>query len=193
MKLSRSTEFVLIICCVLFSVATVAQTTAVSSLSPALCSPAGTWYGGSDVKYLLTIAPTGPNTFSVRAEVLLALGDLGLPAWTSWSGEFKKSKPGLFVGQYISLYTTSSEVPPPPDSYELDAVRAYLKFSDCDNINITYDFYGVYFDLAKVPFLEVPDISVDTTGMSETYRRMPTSCTVCGSLLSTFRSGRMKH
>ena len=178
-------KVVLIICCAFLSIASLAQ------VSPA-CSPAGAWYGGSDVKYLLTITPATGEKFATRAEVLLNLPSLGLTGWTAWSGEFRKVKAGLYVGQYISLYTTSSEVPPPANSYELDDVRAWMKFTDCDNIKITYDFYGLYFDLNKVPFVDTPDFNVDPSGILEIYHRMPTTCPACGSSAPVM-SNRKKH
>jgi len=180
------TNAVLIMCCVFLSVSCLAQ-------SSASCSPVGTWYGGSDVKYLMTITPITGERFSTRAEVVLPLVLLGYPAWTSWSGEFNKSNRGRYVVQEISMYTSSTEVPPPANSYEVDAVRGSMQFIDCDNIKMTYDFYGLYFDLNKVPFVDPPDVSVDAGGIVETYRRMPSICPVCGSPAKAPLFGRKKH
>ncbi len=91
------------------------------------------------------------------------------------------------------MYTTSSAFPPTPDSYELDAVRGLLSFTDCENIQFTYDFYGVYFDLNKVPFVDPPDINVDPSGILETYRRMPTTCAVCDSNTAPNLTFQRKH
>jgi hypothetical protein len=159
----------------------------------AACSPVGTWYGGSDVKYLLTITPITGDTFAVRAEVVLALGNVGIPAWTSWSGQFRKVNPNLYVGHYMSMYTGSTEVPPSSNSYEMDAVRGWMKFTDCQNISISYDYYGVYFDLGKVPFVDAPDVPVDVNGLVESYHRMPTNCTDCDPPDKYFKHQRPKH
>ena len=170
----------LIICCAFLVVSGFAQ----NLQGPNNCSPVGTWYGGSDVKYVLTITPAAGERFSVKAEVVLDMATIGVLGWTSWSGEFGKVSAGSYVGQYISMYTSSSEVPPPPSAYELDAVRGWMRFIDCNNIKITYDFYGLYFDLNKIPYVDPPDLSVDPSGILETYHRMPTTCPTCGSIAS---------
>lgn len=175
-----------ILCCAFLSIPSFAGN------SPA-CSPAGTWYGGSDVKYLLTITPITGEIFAARAEVVLDIAAVGLPAWTSWSGQFRRVTGGRYVGQYISMYTSSSEVPPPENSYELDAVRGWMEFTDCDNIRIAYDFYGLYFDLNKVPYIDPPDVSVDVSGLVETYHRVPTVCKVCDTSSAPTAAGRKKH
>ncbi len=183
MKISK---LLLILGCVLLSIPSVAG-------NSASCSATGTWYGGSDVKYLMTITPITGERFTVTSQPLLAIASLGLPAWTGWSGEFRRISTNRYVGHYTSLYTTSSQVPPPADSYELDAVRGWMEFADCNTIRITYDFYGLYFDLNKAPFIDLPDISVDASGILETFRRMPTNCTVCNQTISaTATSGKKR-
>lgn len=177
----------LIICCVFLSISCIAQ-------SPAACSPVGTWYGGSEVKYLGTIDPITGERVSARFEVVGSLQSLGFAAWTSWSGQFSKAKAGLYVGQYISMYTNSFAFPPAPNSYELDAVHNSMEFIDCDNIKITYDFYGVYFDLNKVPFVDPPDAGGDIPGgFVETYHRVPSTCPICGSSVTAPLHGHQKH
>ncbi len=157
------------------------------------CSPVGTWYGGSDaVKALLTIAPITGEQFTIRAEILGDVASAGIPAWTSWTGQLVRSKGNLYTAHEISMYTSSPAFPPAADSYELDAVRGYLTFSDCDNIQFTYDFYGVYFDLTQIPFVDSPALSIDMTGSLETYRRMPTGCPICGSAISSTTGHRKR-
>ena len=143
------------------------------------CSPVGTWYGGSDTKYLLTVTPITGERFAVRAEAVMDVASVGDPAWTSWSGQFLRVAPNRYVGQYISMYTTSMDVPPPPESYELDGVRGYLSFTDCDNVKINYERYLIYFDLTKVAFVDAPDLMFDITELVENYRRMPMTCPAC--------------
>ncbi len=168
-----------IVCCAFLAISAFAQT-------PAACSPVGTWYGGSnEVKALLTIAPITGDQFTIRAQILGNVAAVGVPAWTSWEGQLVRSKANVYVAHEISMYTSSDTFPPAPDSYELDAVRGYLSFTDCNNIKFTYDFYGVYFDLNKVPFVDSPEISVDMTGSLETYHRMPTACPICGSVTTS--------
>ncbi len=80
------------------------------------CSPVGVWYGGSDYKYLLTITPLADNTFALQYEAGFSNSTFGYSAWTSWRGQLKKQGFNHYVGQVISLYTTSSELPPPETS-----------------------------------------------------------------------------
>ncbi len=158
------------------------------------CTIAGTWYGGSEVKYLATITPITGERFSARFELVASLQYIPYSAWTSWSGEFRKAQVG-YVGQSVSMYTTSPAFPPSGDSYEVDAVRSSLEFIDCDNITITYDFYGIYLDLNKVPFVDQPDLGGDipAPGMVESYHRVPNTCPICGSSATLALQGRRKH
>ena len=181
----------LLVFVLLLSIPCVAQDSVLHNT--ASCSPVGTWYGGSDVKYLMTITPITDETFAVRFEAVLAIGSVGEGAWTTWSGQFRKVKSGFYVGHYMSMYTTSTEVPPPSTSYEVDAVRSWMTFKNCDDITISYDYYGVYFDLAKIPFVDPPDMPVDVGGLVESYHRMPTNCTDCDPPDKYFKHPRRKH
>jgi hypothetical protein len=176
-----------ICCCFLMAAASLAQTPA-----PGNCSPVGTWYGGSDVKYLFTITPITGDRFTTRAEVVADIASVGPRVWTSWSGQLLQIGPNRYLGQYISMYTTSTEVPPPPDSMELDGVRGYLSFRDCDNIRIEYDYYLVYFDLNRIAFVDAADITIDITGTVETYHRMPMNCPACSPAIPALQ-GSKKH
>ena len=35
----------------------------------------------------------------------------------------------------------------------------WMEFIDCDNAKFIYDFFGAYFDLNKVPFVDQPDLN----------------------------------
>ena len=163
----------LIMCCALLVVPSLAQ-------NSSACSPTGTWYGGSDYKYMLTITPITGERFSTRYEAVYNNAAWGYAAWTSWSGELGRVSAKRYVGQATSMYTTSPEPQPPPASFELDAVRAWMEFTDCDNIKLSYDFFGAYFDLNKVPFVDPPDLNyLPPGGIVETYHRVPTTCPAC--------------
>ncbi len=188
MKTKAKTIAGVVLCCVFLSVICIAQ-------NPAACSPVGTWYGGADVKYLATITPITGETFSARFELVAPLQSVGYSAWTSWSGQFSRATARRYVVQYVSMYTTSSAFPPLENSYELDAVHGSMEFDGCDKFAITYDFYGIYFDLNKVPFVAQPDLGGDipAPGIVETYHRVPNTCTVCGSSVTTSLHGHKKH
>jgi hypothetical protein len=187
-ELAMNRITLLIVCCVLLVVPVVAQKPPL----PNNCSPVGSWYGGSDVKYLLTISAVGGDKFLIRAEPVFDVPDLGgYKAATAWSGELRKISPYAYLGQYISLYTTSNEVPPPQGSMELDGVRGVLTFTNCDSINIAYDRYLVYFDVSKLVFVDPPDLNIDITGLFERYHRMPMICPACN--LQGFHTSQALH
>lgn len=168
----------LIICCALLVIPSLAQ----NSNS---CSPTGTWYGGSDYKYLVTITPITGQRFAIRYEAVYSNAAFGYAAWTSWSGELVRVKNKRYVAQAISMYTTSPDLQPPPNSFELDGVRGWAEFTGCDNLKFDYDFYGAYFDLNKIPFVDPPDLNyLPPGGIIETYRRMPITCPACSLALS---------
>ena len=75
---------------------------------------------------------------------------------------------------------------------EMDGVRGVLMFTDCDNIQIAYDRYLVYFDLNKIVFVDAPEINMDITGVVENYHRMPMNCPAC-SLSASQTTQMRKH
>lgn len=183
----KAAKFLIILCCLFPSITSFAQ-------GSKACSPTGVWYGGSDYKYMLTITPLTGDKFTIRYEAVYSNNTFGYTAWTSWPGELHKQKNGRFVGQAISMYTTSSELPPSETSYELDAIRESVEFLDCDNIKSTIFFFGAYLDLSKVPFVDAPDFSYLPPGetITENYHRMPTTCTVCDASTAPALTTRRK-
>ena len=106
----------LIICCVLLVMPAFAQN------SPA-CSLAGTWYGGGDYKYISTITPITGLTFAITSDPVFDNASFGYKAWTPWSGQIIRATARRYVTQVIGMFTNSSELPPPANSYELDGAR----------------------------------------------------------------------
>lgn len=158
------------------------------------CSPTGTWYGGGDFKYILTITPVTGQRFAMRGEGAFDNAALGYKGWTSFSNQLGKLEDDRYVSYGIGMFTTSSELPPPLISLELDGIRGWMEFIDCDNIKFTYDFFAAYFDLNKVPFVDQPDLNyLPPGGITETYRRMPTTCSVCEAPQKPFVVGRNRH
>jgi hypothetical protein len=174
------------------------------------CSPVGVWYGGSDFKYMLTIIPPNTHvnhivgkgtpatedTFLIRYEAVYPNAAWGYEAWTSWSGQLVRNKDGRrYLGQSISRYTTSPEAQPPSGSFELDAVRNWNEFVNCDTIRSTIDFFGAYFDLNRVPFVDAPDLNyLPPEGkIIETCHRMPTKCPACSTSIASSASVQRKR
>ena len=163
----------LIICCLLLVLPSFAQD------SPS-CSLAGIWYGGSDYKYISTITPISGQRFAITSDPVFDNASFGYKAWTPWSGEIIRTTARRYVAQVIGMFTNSSELPPPANSYELDGARAWVEFTDCDHLQFSYDFFGAYFDLSKVPFVDPPDLNyLPPGGIVETYQRMPSICPAC--------------
>jgi hypothetical protein len=166
----------LIISCALLVIPSLAQ----NLQGPNNCSLAGTWYGGSDYKYISTITPVTGQTFAITSDPVFDNASFGYKAWTSWSGELVKITARRYVAQVIGMFTTSAELPPPVNSYELDGARAWVEFIDCDHLQFSYDFFSAYFDLSKIPFVDPPDLNyLPPGGIVETYQRMPTTCPAC--------------
>jgi hypothetical protein len=183
----KTVKPLILLCLVLMSVYSFAS-------SPPACSPVGTWYGGGDYKYVLTITPVARERFAMHGEVAADQSALGYAAWTTFSSQVIRTKNGRFVAQGIALFTTSHDIVPPPESIELDAIRGWMEFADCDNIRVSYDFFAAYFDPTKVPFIDPPDLSyLPPGGISETYHRMPTSCAVCDVNTAPATVARKKH
>jgi hypothetical protein len=180
---------VIIVSCALLVIPSLAQ----NVLNLNNCSPVGTWYGGSDVKYQLIITPITGERFAIWGTVVAAIGNLGYPGWSPWAGEMTKTKSGRYVFQEIALYTTSPDFPPPLNSFELDAVHGWGHFTDCTTIEFGFDYYVWYFDLDKVPFVDQPDGSIDASGIHESYKRMPTSCPACSLPVAPSALMRPKH
>ena len=177
----------LILSCALLTVSSFAQDT------PA-CSPAGTWYGGGDYHYILTITPNADGSFAVRGEGAYSVAALGYTAGTSFSSQMRRVTTQWYVGMGSGLYTTSSDPLPPPESIELDAVRGWTVMTDCNHLRVYYDFFAAYFDLGKVPFVDPPDLNyVPPGGIQETYRRIPDECPICGRPPLPGQSVRQKH
>lgn len=144
------------------------------------CTPAGTWWGGSDnlpdhagFKYLMTIVPSRAGNFSVLFNGAYSMNDAGFPVETQWSGELVKKR-GNYKLFLIRLVNTDATFPPQQLPL-IQAVTADLEFTDCDTISVVFDFFGIYFwDSGSVPFVDPPDAPGPPTPIYETYKRMPT-------------------
>jgi hypothetical protein len=152
------------------------------------CQIAGTWYGGSgpDAPYLLTIEPGHAGRFNVTfqwagSSDIAAL--YGYDRWTTWSGEAEKTEQGEYELRIISywMYIHEFAVTNGIDDSkpELDMAHAYMKFADCDRLDVEIDMFAgfVAFDPAlRTPFVAPYDWSLpDGESLFETYQRMPST------------------
>ncbi len=145
----------------------------------ASCAMAGTWYGGGEVvKYLMTVIPGPGGDYTATADGAYSLDALGFPVKTIWSGSIVKGSGKDYEFFAISLLNKTSAFPAPtPD---LQAVHATARLTDCNTLQFDYDFFGGYlWPTDKIPFLSVPDYVVVPPPFSETYHRMPATCTQC--------------
>ena len=145
------------------------------------CTPAGTWWGGSDnlpdhagFKYLMTIIPSRAGRFSAIFNGAYSMNDIGFPVETQWTGELVKKRGGyeLFLIRLVNIDASF-----PPQALPLiQAVRADVELVDCNTISVVFDFFGIYFwDSGSVPFVDPPDAPGPPTPIFETYKRMPTN------------------
>src|SRR6516164_7265732 len=85
-EISMNKATLLIICCALLVIPSLAQ----NLQTPKTCSLAGTWYGGSDYKYISTITPITGQTFAITSDPVFDNASFGYKAWTRVSGELVK-------------------------------------------------------------------------------------------------------
>ena len=140
------------------------------------CDPTGTWLGGSNAEapdYQMTFVPTGAGQYAMTAQYI---PDPGVHS-TTFTGELIKSGAQTYTAYIIATYTQG----------ELDAARSQAVMLDCNTIQFTYTWLGVYLPITsdKTPFVTQPEIEVirDFLGGSpivETYHRVSANhCPVC--------------
>jgi len=137
------------------------------------CSPAGTWYGGSDFKYLITIIPTSGNHFTVIYDPTYTLDLYGFPYNTKYTGEMIRKGNNLKVNAMNIFNMDSTILPPDVTKLNIWAITQTGKLIDCDTLEITDVFAGGYYWTSnKVPLKDTPDYPLPVTGV-ETYNRLP--------------------
>lgn len=155
------------------------------------CTPAGVWYGGSVVAYHMTIIPAGPaGHFTVFAEGMYKNSVMN----TVYTGELVKTD-NVYEGSLMQLTTSDPDfLNPPPIGKMPDIASGWssMKMLDCDTIQNTIPFFGLYFASniwqpgvvwslnGKVPLVDAPDVdllNVLTGGhpIVETYHRLARS------------------
>jgi hypothetical protein len=150
----------------------------ISCPAPGSCSLEGTWYGGSQTaKYLLTIVPTTGGDYTMiwdGAYPPQALGP-GIVVKTMITGSIIKIRRRGYEAFAIGMAATADANALP----SIGSVHAVVSFTGCDTMSLKFDFFGMYM-WGKTPFIDFPDVTMPA-GFTETYKRMPTTCKVCGS------------
>jgi len=152
------------------------------------CEISGTWYGGSEWKYQMTVTPIQGNRYSVVFQPLYDNKAFGYVVWTNWTGEIVV-RPGNVLEAYtMSMYQTDAGAPPDVNQMETDIARGRIEFIDCNTLTQTIDVYAAYSG-PKRPFTDPPDWHYLTPGetLTETYSRMPTTCPVCDEAVKAAR------
>lgn len=142
------------------------------------CSLEGTWYGGSPTaKYLLTIVPASGGDYTLiwdGAYPPQILGP-GIVAKTMLTGSIIKVRRRGYEAFAIGMSTKGDAITLP----NVGAVHAVVSLTGCNTLLLKFDFFGMYL-WDKTPFSDLPDVSMPA-GFTETYKRMLTTCKVCGS------------
>jgi len=164
------------------------------------CTIAGTWYGGSVVAYQMTVTPTTPaGHYIVMAEPMYVNPQAPLAA--KYTGQLIK-KADVYEGSILSLSGDKSFINLPPGTNpkmpDLEVGWETMKLVDCNTIQNTIPFFGIYFGAGiwqpgtpwtgvqwaadgKVPLRDAPDIDLipiltgDVKPILETYHRLTTT------------------
>jgi hypothetical protein len=137
------------------------------------CNPVGTWYGGSEFIYLLTITPTADNRYSVTYDPTYSLGLFGFPYNTKYTGELIRKGTKLRLNAMGILNMDNTLVPPDVSKLHIWAFSQTGGFIDCETLQLTDVFVGGYYWTSnKVPLKDAPDYFPVPTPIVETYHRL---------------------
>jgi hypothetical protein len=148
------------------------------------CGLTGTWYGGGEVtRYLLTLVPRAGfgESYTLIFNGAFSSTAIGYPVATAFTGTVTRrywQGDNPYAITFGGMMNKSSGFPAPtPDVW---ALHATAKLTDCDTLVINYDFFGGYlWPTDKVPLVSPPDYVPVPTPFSETYKRLPTTCSQC--------------
>jgi hypothetical protein len=156
--------------------------------TPSKCeyfNPAGTWFGGADFKYLMTITGSS-GSMTVQMQAAYDNFSFGPVAWTGWSGTIRRSstESGVYNLRAVSVYIFSKPPgadpysPPSSDQMDMDILQGELEVVDCNTMKHTVNLYGAYLPLTDDVQPFVTPVNFDYMPASgvlvETYRRIPT-------------------
>jgi|SRR6516225_3978062 len=151
-----------------------------SNSTPRKCDLAGVWYGGSpDAQYMLTVIQDPGGNYTMIGAAGFTQVSLGYPVTTTFSSSIVKL-PGNRLEFFGTGMVNKSDGFPAPNP-ELWALHGTARLTNCNSMQLDYDFFGAYFiPTNKTPFISNPDYVVVPPPFSETYKRMPTKCRPCG-------------
>jgi hypothetical protein len=148
----------------------------VGAAEPRQCNPTGTWYGGSEWKYVLTITPNEANSYVVEFREAYNLEPFGYSNGSAWSGQMVRRGARNFELRALAMYAFPSDGVTPP-STELDLIHGTMRLKDaCDTIVHTIDVYGAYVPYTDETEPFVTEVDVDYLPgegtLVEIYHRM---------------------
>jgi hypothetical protein len=137
------------------------------------CNLAGTWYGGSDFKYQLTIIPTGNNRYVVTYDPVYTLDLYGFPYNTKYTGVLLRKDRKLTLNAMSILNMENTLVPPDGSKLNIWAIQQSGEIVNCNTLELVDIFGGGYYWTSdKVPLKDPPDYTLPATA-PETYHRLP--------------------
>ena len=137
------------------------------------CNLAGTWYGGSDFKYQLTIIPTGDSRYAITYDPVYTLNLYGFPYNTKYTGVMIRKGKNLTLNAMSILNMDNTLVPPDVSKLNIWAIQQTGKIINCQTLELIDVFAGGYnWTSDKIPVKDPPDYPLPATGL-ETYRRLP--------------------
>ncbi|HET7209254.1 MAG TPA: hypothetical protein VFI95_21940 [Terriglobales bacterium] len=137
------------------------------------CNLAGTWYGGSDFKYQLTIIPAGDNRYAVIYDPVYTLDLYNFPYNTKYTGVMVRKDRKLTLKAMSILNMDNRLVPPNVSNLNIWAIQQSGNLVNCNTLELVDVFAGGYFWTSdKIPLKDTADYPLPATA-TETYHRLP--------------------
>ena len=167
----------------MFAMASLLASPLAEAQGRAQCSPAGTWYGGSEgtAKYIASITPLAENRFNIVWSAGFSVAQLGFPVMTLIPGEFQQKRHGQWEYEGTAAgFGEKSNAFPPATYPDLWVVHYRVRVEGCNIMIVQHDLFGGYtWASNKTPFVDQPDYPVAPTPIVETYKRLPGKCPIC--------------
>lgn len=116
-------------------------------------SPAGTWYGGSDLaKYQYTFIPGDSGRFFLTAQAAYSPNLIGVALLNTFTGELVKKTANNYELRLMAL--TRKDPGDPEDMPGIVAGKADVQI-DGDKMTLSYNWAGFY-GWEQIPFVDAP-------------------------------------